>query len=48
MATSGHEVTEVEPRLATPQELARVHSPEYINEVLNNNRTSQWAGHALI
>ena len=44
MATSGHEVTEVEPRLATPQELARVHSTEYINEVLNNHRTSQWSG----
>jgi len=44
MATSGHEVTEVEPRLATPQELARVHSHEYINEVLKNHRTTQWSG----
>lgn len=44
MATSGHEVTEVEPRLATPQELARVHSPEYIDEVLNQHISNEWNG----
>lgn len=44
MATTGHQVTEIEPRRATPQELARVHSPAYIDEVLNQHRTSQWSG----
>ena len=44
MATSGHTITEVEPRKATPAELARVHSPQYIDEVLKQPRTSQWSG----
>jgi acetoin utilization protein AcuC len=44
MASSGHQITEIEPRKATPAELARVHSPQYIDEVLNHHRTSQWSG----
>jgi len=34
----------VEPRLATKTELARVHSASYIDEVLEQHRTSQWVG----
>ena len=37
-------LTEVEPRLATRQELERVHSPEYLDEVLTNYVSSQWSG----
>lgn len=44
MATSGHHVTEVEPRKATSEELARVHSLGYINEVLNNHQSNEWSG----
>ena len=36
--------TEAEPRLATRQELERVHSPEYLDEVLTNQVSSQWSG----
>ena len=36
--------TEVEPRLATRQELERVHSPEYLDEVLTSHVSSQWSG----
>jgi acetoin utilization protein AcuC len=38
---------EVEPRLATRQELERVHSPEYLDEVLINQVSSQWSGKRL-
>ncbi len=44
MAQAGHEVIEVKPRQATIEELARVHSLDYINEVLTDHRTSQWSG----
>jgi len=44
MAQAGHEVIEVKPRPATIEELARVHSLDYINEVLTDHRTSQWSG----
>ena len=37
-------LTIVEPRLATKAELSRVHSSEYIDEVLENHVTGQWAG----
>jgi acetoin utilization protein AcuC len=47
MAQAGHEVIEVKPRLATIEELARVHSLDYIKEVLTDNRTSQWSGQRL-
>ena len=33
----------MEPRLATKAELSRVHSPQYIDEVLENHLTGQWA-----
>jgi acetoin utilization protein AcuC len=36
--------TEVEPRLATKAELERVHSPSYIDEVLDNHLSGQWSG----
>ena len=44
MAESGQEVIEIAPRPATTKELSRVHSLEYINEVMIDHRTSQWAG----
>ncbi len=44
MAQAGLEVIEVKPRPATIEELARVHSLDYINEVLTDHRTSQWSG----
>lgn len=34
----------MEPRLATRDELLRVHSSEYISEVLDSYRCGQWAG----
>jgi acetoin utilization protein AcuC len=37
-------LTIIEPRLATKAELSRVHSSEYIDEVLENHVTGQWAG----
>ena len=37
-------LTIVEPRLATKAELSRVHSSEYIDEVLENHVTGQWSG----
>jgi acetoin utilization protein AcuC len=36
-------LTILEPRLATKAELSRVHSPEYIDEVLDKHLTSQWS-----
>jgi acetoin utilization protein AcuC len=44
MASSGQIVIEVEPRKATVAELSRVHSAEYISEVLTNNLSTQWSG----
>ena len=37
-------LTITEPRLATKAELSRVHSSAYIDEVLENHVTGQWAG----
>jgi len=37
-------LTIVEPHLATRAELSRVHSSEYIDEVLENHVTGQWSG----
>ena len=37
-------VTEVEPRLATRTELERVHAPSYVDEILIDHTSSQWAG----
>lgn len=44
MQAAGHEVVEIEPRIATRAELERVHSSQYLDEVLNEHRTSQWSG----
>lgn len=38
------ELTIVEPRLATRNELLRVHSYRYIAEVLDDHKTGQWSG----
>ena len=38
------ELNIVEPRLATQDELLRVHSSRYISEVLNDHKSGQWAG----
>jgi acetoin utilization protein AcuC len=43
MAQAGLEVIEIKPRPATIEELARVHSLDYINEVLTDHHTSQWS-----
>jgi len=44
MSASGNEVTEVAPRTATRSELERVHSSQYLDEVLTEHSTSQWSG----
>jgi acetoin utilization protein AcuC len=44
MKASASEVTEILPRTATRSELERVHSSQYLDEVLNEHRTSQWTG----
>jgi acetoin utilization protein AcuC len=44
MQESGNEVVEAQPRLATRSELERVHALHYLDEVLNEHRTSQWSG----
>ena len=44
MAQADYEVIEIKPRPATVEELIRVHSLDYINEVLTDHRTSQWSG----
>lgn len=44
MSASANEVTEIAPRLATRSELERVHSSEYLDEVLNEHRSAQWSG----
>ena len=38
------DVVEVLPRAATKEELLRVHTPDYIDEVLNQHRSSEWEG----
>ena len=38
------ELTIVEPRLATRDELLRVHSSRYITEVLDDHKSGQWSG----
>jgi len=38
------ELIEVEPRLATRQELGRVHAQGYIHDVLDHHVTSEWKG----
>ena len=38
------ELTIVEPRLATKDELLRVHSSRYISEVLDDYKSGQWSG----
>ena len=44
MKTSAYEVLEIAPRRATRTELERVHSSEYLDEVLKKYRSSQWSG----
>jgi acetoin utilization protein AcuC len=44
MNASANEVTEKAPRKATRSELERVHSSQYLDEVLIEHRTSQWSG----
>jgi acetoin utilization protein AcuC len=44
MADINTPLTIVEPRFATRAELSRVHSSGYIDEVLENHVTGQWAG----
>jgi len=38
------EITVVKPRLATKDELLRVHSSRYLTEVLVDNKSGQWSG----
>ena len=44
MGNSNTPLTIMEPRLAIKTELSRVHSSEYIDEVLENHVTGQWSG----
>jgi acetoin utilization protein AcuC len=44
MAGTNSPLVTVEPRSATRAELNRVHSSEYIDEVLESHTTGQWAG----
>ena len=44
MANSHQEVVQIQPRVATTAELARVHSPEYLKEVLDEHCSAQWRG----
>jgi acetoin utilization protein AcuC len=44
MGDTNTPLTIVEPRLATRAELIRVHSSEYIDEVLESHTTVQWTG----
>lgn len=41
---SGRDLILIEPRLATRTELERVHSKEYVSEVLDTHTSEQWAG----
>jgi acetoin utilization protein AcuC len=38
------ELNIVEPRLATQDELLRVHSSRYVSEVINDHKSGQWSG----
>ena len=40
----GLDLVEVLPRLATEAELLRVHTSDYIDEVLNQHLSSEWDG----
>lgn len=40
----GNKVVEIEPRAVTRAELERVHSPNYIDEVINKHESNQWSG----
>ena len=44
MNEKGALFTEVEPRLATREELRRVHTLGYVNQVLNSFESSEWSG----
>ena len=44
MQAAGNAVVEIQPRLATRAELERVHSSQYLDEVLTEHRSSQWSG----
>jgi acetoin utilization protein AcuC len=44
MQAAGNEVVEIEPHMATRVELERVHLAQYLDEVLDQQRTSQWSG----
>ena len=44
MSEKNKDLTIVEPRLATKDELLRVHSSRYISEVLNDHKSGQWVG----
>ena len=42
-AREGAEVLEVEPRMATAVELETVHSPEYVERVIEEGKCEQWS-----
>jgi acetoin utilization protein AcuC len=44
MSEKNAELTIVEPRIATKDELLRVHSSRYISEVLDDHKSGQWSG----
>ena len=44
MSEKNKDLTIVEPRLATKDELLRVHSSRYISEVLDDHKSGQWVG----
>jgi acetoin utilization protein AcuC len=44
MSEKNIELNIVEPRLATKDELLRVHSSRYISEVLDDHKSGQWSG----
>ena len=44
MSEKNLELIIVEPRLATRDELLRVHSSRYISEVIDDHKTGQWSG----
>ena len=44
MQNSERSVVEIAPRLATKEELIRVHAPEYVDQVLKNHTSFEWSG----
>ena len=44
MSEKNKELTIVEPRIATRDDLLRVHSSRYISEVLDDHKSGQWSG----